>query len=408
MNTHLHYALSEHVTGYSLFRIKEFDELTKDFSGHLNSFIKLVAHVNFNSLSESVENVQAISEGRVTGLLLDFLRQNVPAKDCTLGVNHSLLGENIQSFGLGFECICQEAVCEILRLIRFNYGRLMRSFVLQPGDSLGSSNVLKASSDASSLLGYKNIGATSVSERAPAKKAETRARLVVALSLARAILDVTQFLSATWICRSLELVDELDKSICKSTSSLRISYKLHFPELCQKGQQGLFSNLVISDFGFINLIADYTSRDSISKFLHTKPSLEEKAKVTSWFGGSDKAFDVLVAAARDSIGQELDVEDSRHLKAFAQHLLKLYETRETTYNLLASRIEALVPNMASLFNVALSLDSKSDQSSRRVGDRISSAILAARLISHAGRLDRLATMPSSRLLSLGASKAIFR
>ncbi len=87
--------LYENVSGYSIFLVKEFDEIIRHFSAHVNSFLKPVAFVPFNSVGDALENVQAINEGRVSPLLSTFLRQNLPAKDAVLGVADQTLGESI-------------------------------------------------------------------------------------------------------------------------------------------------------------------------------------------------------------------------------------------------------------------------------------------------------------------------
>ena len=78
--------------------------------------------------------------------------------------------------------------------------------------------------------------------------------------------------------------------------------------------------------------------------------------------------------------------------------------------MLERRVQSLVPNLAALLGQTLP---KIDVNGclkrvRKVGDCVSPAIVAARLISHAVNLDRLAKMPSSRINSLGASKSLFR
>lgn len=87
--------LFENVTGYSLILVKEFDEIIRKFSAHVNSFLKPVAFVPFDSVAEALENVQYICESRVSPLLSRFLRQNLPVKDAILGVADQKLGENI-------------------------------------------------------------------------------------------------------------------------------------------------------------------------------------------------------------------------------------------------------------------------------------------------------------------------
>lgn len=83
------------MTGYSLILVKEFDEIVRKFTAHVNSFLKPVAFVPFKSVSEALENVQYISEGRVSPLLSEFLRQNLPIKDAILGVADQELGESV-------------------------------------------------------------------------------------------------------------------------------------------------------------------------------------------------------------------------------------------------------------------------------------------------------------------------
>ena len=85
----------ENVSGYSLFLVKEFDEIIRNFSAHVNSFLKPIAFVPFNSLPEALENIQTISESGVSPLLSEFLRQNLPVRDTVLGVADQILGESV-------------------------------------------------------------------------------------------------------------------------------------------------------------------------------------------------------------------------------------------------------------------------------------------------------------------------
>ncbi|KAF5395943.1 Nucleolar protein 56 [Paragonimus heterotremus] len=94
MGTQQHYVLFEHVTGYALFRVKEFDEITRHFTAHVNAFIKPIAFVHFCSVAEAVENIQAVSDGMISGLLRQFLLKNVPHQS-VLGVNEESLGKSI-------------------------------------------------------------------------------------------------------------------------------------------------------------------------------------------------------------------------------------------------------------------------------------------------------------------------
>lgn len=81
--------------------MKEFDEIIRHFSAHVNSFLKPVAFVPFNSVADALNNIEAINEGRVSPLLSNFLRQNLPVRDAVLGVADQGLGECIL-YGLSF------------------------------------------------------------------------------------------------------------------------------------------------------------------------------------------------------------------------------------------------------------------------------------------------------------------
>ncbi|CAH8465387.1 unnamed protein product [Dicrocoelium dendriticum] len=89
----------------------------------------------------------------------------------------------------------------------------------------------------------------------------------------------------------------------------------------------------------------------------------------------------------------------------------MIEMREKYAVMLSRRVESLAPNLYSLLNSALPQDSSSSSQSSnslRISDNISASLVAARLILNAGSLTRLASMTASRVLSLGASKALFR
>ncbi|KAL5107625.1 Nucleolar protein 56 [Taenia crassiceps] len=353
MATTQYYVLFENVSGYGLLLVKEFDEITKNFTAHVNSFLKPVAFVPFNSLPETLENVQAISDGRVSSLLSDFLRQNLPVKDAVLGVADQTLGEGILQLGIGFECIWDTSIRELLRVIRANSSRLLRSLIVQPG-AYGST---------------AKMPATSAQETVPGRKAEKRAQLVVALSRARLQLDLVQHLADTGVVRSLALLDSMDASLARSMKHLRVSYGLHFPEL-----------------------------------------VRQKERLIEWLGGDQRLAETVIELAKTSTGQDLSSDDVLALQQYGHFFLKLLKSRTQCYEMLEHRIRELVPNLTALMGQALPEigGSASLERVRKVGDRVSPAIVAARLLSHAVNLDRLAKMPSSRINSLGASKSLFR
>ncbi|VDK32692.1 unnamed protein product [Taenia asiatica] len=380
MATIQHYVLFENASGYSLFLVKEFDEITKNFTAHVNSFLKPVAFVPFKSLPEALENVQALCDGRVSPLLSGFLRQNLPVKDAVLGVADQRLGEGILQLDIGFECIWDTSVRELLRVIRANSSRLLRSLIVQPG--------------AFDPTAKKPM--TSAQETVPGKKAEKRAQLIVALSRARLQLDLVQHLADTGVVRSLDLLDNLDASLARSMKHLRVSYGLHFPEVCRAG--GLPG---IDDFAFASIVTHAPLRDQL---------VRQKEQLIEWLGGDQKAAETVIELAKTSTGQDLSPDDVLTMQQYGHFFLKLLESRTQCYKMLEHRVRELVPNLTALMGQALPEvdDNASLERVRKVGDRVSPAIVAARLLSHAVNLDRLAKMPSSRINSLGASKSLFR
>jgi len=87
-----------------------------------------------------------------------------------------------------------------------------------------------------------------------------------------------------------------------------------------------------------------------------------------------------------SIGSEMDDIDIRSIMDLADTLCRLYDDRERTISYVSELVDEVAPNMCALMGSSL----------------------AARLISSAGGLDRLASLPSSTLQLLGAEKAMFR
>ncbi|MDR0335081.1 MAG: ribosomal biogenesis protein [Methanomassiliicoccaceae archaeon] len=88
----------------------------------------------------------------------------------------------------------------------------------------------------------------------------------------------------------------------------------------------------------------------------------------------------------ESIGSEMNDVDIRTISALAETLCGIYDDRGRTEAYISELSNEVAPNMCALMGSSL----------------------AARLISSAGGLDRLASLPSSTLQLLGAEKAMFR
>ena len=96
-------ALFEHATGYGLFRVKEFEEISMlqsaveeaivDVSA-FNSVVSIQAFNPFKNAQDALSNINAVSEGLCSDQLKFFLEANLPKKlkKVTLGVLDPKLG----------------------------------------------------------------------------------------------------------------------------------------------------------------------------------------------------------------------------------------------------------------------------------------------------------------------------
>ncbi len=147
-------------------------------------------------------------------------------------------------------------------------------------------------------------------------------------------------------------IEEIDKSINILIERLREWYGLYFPEM----------DRIVSDHKkFAKIVEQFGSRKNI-----TEPELAQfKEK---------------------SMGADLTEEDVKIIQPFAGRILELYKLRENLAKYLEKLLKEIAPNFSEL----------------------AGPMLAAKLISKAGRLEKLAKMPSSTIQLLGAEKALFR
>ncbi len=126
-------------------------------------------------------------------------------------------------------------------------------------------------------------------------------------------------------------------------------YGMHFPELADYAR----------DSRYADLIARYGDREQVTEELGIEIS---------------------------SIGADLDPKDMRAVQDLADTLCRLYDDKARTEEYIQGIVSEACPNMCAVL----------------------SAPLAARMISLAGGLERLASLPSSTVQLLGAEKAMFR
>ena len=147
-------------------------------------------------------------------------------------------------------------------------------------------------------------------------------------------------------------IEELGKSINIFVERLREFYSMHFPEM---------DKAVESNEKFAKLVEKFGKRDNI-----------------------DDAE--LKTMAPKSMGADFNGEDIKILQNFATEINRLYKLRQGMSDYLEKVLKEIAPNFTEL----------------------ATPMLAAKLISKGGGLERLSKMASSTIQLLGAEKALFR
>jgi nucleolar protein 56 len=146
------------------------------------------------------------------------------------------------------------------------------------------------------------------------------------------------------IIQAVSALADLDRILNTMSERLREWYGLHYPEFKPAEHER-----------FAKAVAKYGAREKFEKFV-------------------------------SSMGMSLSKADIEILRSYAVELLKLYEMRARLEEYLGQIVPAEMPNTTALLG----------------------PVLAARLLSHAGSLEKLAKMPSSAIQLLGAERALFR
>ena len=151
------------------------------------------------------------------------------------------------------------------------------------------------------------------------------------------------------LVQAIRTLDDQIATINLYDERLHEWYGMHFPELADYAR----------DSKYADLVARYGDRDQVIEELGIEIS---------------------------SIGADFDPDDMRAVQDLADTLCRLYDDRSRTEEYIQGIVSEACPNMCAILG----------------------APLAARMISLAGGLERLAGLPSSTVQLLGAEKAMFR
>jgi nucleolar protein 56 len=154
-----------------------------------------------------------------------------------------------------------------------------------------------------------------------------------------------------FVVQSVRAMDEVTKTVNTLTERLRDWYALHYPEALRH---------IRDPAQFARAVAAAPDRASVAQAL-----------------GADRPD--------DSIGAELTEAELGAVQAFARDVLALHDQRERQQALIEREARAVAPNLVAV-----------------VGP-----LIAARLISQANGLERLAFFPTGTVQTLGAENALF-
>lgn len=336
--------LFEHATGYSMFRVNEYEEIGSFLpqvakasldAPLFNSLVQFIAFQPFTSAQTTLDSAETIIEGKLPDDLKLFLEENLPSKEkkkrkIILGVSDARIGAAItEEFNV--TCSFSDIVPEILRGIRYHYEKLVEDVA---EDTMYS---------AESSLGR---------------------------SISRSKVKFNVNRADNMIIQSIWLLDKLDKDINTFAMRLREWYSFHFPELFK---------IVNENYNFARLAQLIGDRNQIED----PDSIEDQ--VNAILEDEEKSMAV-IQAMKTSMGTEIADVDMENISSFTEKVIHLTEYRQNLLNYLTSRMNNVAPNLSTL-----------------IGETI-----GARLISRAGSLTNLAKYPASTLQILGAEKALFR
>ena len=341
------YVLYEHASGYSLFRVKEFEEIGALIDqveksaldlAKFNSVVKLIAFTPFTSGLNALDNLNSISEGVLHEDLRLFLDTNLPkpssgekkdkAAKLQLGVADSKISSAINE-SLNIQCTHVGAVPEILRGLRLHFANLVKGLT---------------------------------------DKSQAKAQLGLGHAYSRSKVKFNVNRVDNMIIQAINLTDQLDKDINTFSMRIREWYGYHFPEL-------------------VKIVPDNNTYAKVVKLVKNRKELSDDL--------SDQLEEVVMDAAKaraiidaskSSMGMDISPLDLINIQMFAARVIDMFNYRKNLHEYLHSKINQVAPNLSSL-----------------IGDQV-----AARLISHAGSLTNLAKYPASTIQILGAEKALFR
>ena len=165
--------------------------------------------------------------------------------------------------------------------------------------------------------------------------------------------------------QAVNALDEIDEVINTIGTRMREWYGLHFPEL---------DNLLQNVSTYANIVKTAGSRENIEKDVLVNQELQESK------------IQLIIQMAIKSRGGDISPETTGILQKLAEEVLTLSKLRTSLSETIEDIMRTIAPNLNNMVT----------------------SVIAARLISRAGSLKKLALLPASTIQILGAEKALFR
>ncbi|MBI3588230.1 hypothetical protein HY095_03480 [Candidatus Micrarchaeota archaeon] len=164
------------------------------------------------------------------------------------------------------------------------------------------------------------------------------------------------------LIQAIRAIDDLDSAKSLLFTRMDEWFKINFPE---------FS--IESEETYAKIVSNFGSRESID--FGKLSEIAGEAKATT-----------LASRANESFGSPLTIQQANALRDLSHAVIALGESRRQLEKFVGAEADAVLKNVAHL----------------------SDALVAARLLSAAGSLEKLAEMPSSTIQVIGAEKSLFK
>ncbi|PAV58483.1 hypothetical protein WR25_17090 [Diploscapter pachys] len=299
------HVLYEHAVGYTLFNVKEFEDIGSIIPevdtaigdrAKFNGIVKLASFEPFKNAENALVNCNSISEGIAPPDLITFLETNLPKKkkSVVLGVQEAKLAGSIIEGIPGLKMTFGGPVTEILRGIRVHFAHLAKDL---PHHSL------------------------------------SKAQLSLGHSYSRGKVKFDVHRVDNMVIQSIALLDQLDKDINLFGMRLREWYAYHYPELIK---------LAPDQYKYAQLAACILDRNTLPE------NEEAQAKILEIVDGDEAKAAEIIEAARTSMGMDISEMDLINIERFASRIASLTQYRQQLHEYIKDRMASCAPSLSAL------------------------------------------------------------